>query len=98
MKAIKGIEIFDGHLLVKRDEPESEDRGIVLPEMAKRAKLRGTVVLTSKEGRDGKPMRFKAGDRVRFREHLTGNFAKVEVGGEEYILMPCHWIWARDSA
>jgi co-chaperonin GroES (HSP10) len=92
------IELFDGDLLVRRDKPEVETKqGIVLPDAALKPKLTGTVVLAAGTMKDGSPARYRAGDRVRFRQHMVENFANVEVDGETLILMPSHWCWARET-
>ena len=94
---MKGIEIFDGNLLVKRDAPEEEMKGIIMPDQAKRDKHSGTVVLAAAKEKDGSPARFTTGDRVLFQQHVVGNFCKVEVQDEEYLLIPSKWVWARES-
>ena len=94
---MKGIELFDGNLLVKRDAPEEEMKGIIMPDQARRDKHTGTVVLAAEKMKDGSPARFTKGDRVRFQQHITGNFCKVEIDEEEFLLIPSHWVWARES-
>jgi len=95
--SIKGLEIFDGNLLIQRDKAEETVKGIIMPDQAKRAKESGTVVLAAEKMKDGSPARFTKGDRVRFNQHMVGNFCNVEVDGETYLLIPSHWVWARES-
>ena len=90
------LEIFDGEILVKRDDPIKEtERGIVLPDRSAKELFSGTVALAAKTMRDGSPARFKPGDRVLFRRHQVGSFCNVEVDGETLMLIPSNWVWAR---
>ena len=93
---IDKIEIFDGEVMIRRDDPLRETaNGIVLPDSAAKDLFSGTVVVAAKTMKDGSPGRFKPGDRVLFRRHQVGSFCNVEVDGETLMLIPSNWVWAR---
>ena len=70
-------------IVLKRDEPEKEIGGIVIPEQAQGQEITCTVVATYEETEDQKPL-VKVGDRVLVGRYPGSDF---ELENEKVLLV-----------
>jgi chaperonin GroES len=90
------VRILGNRVLVKPDEEQEMEGGIVLPETAKEKPQRGTVIAVGPGERDedGKliPPDLKEGERVVYAKY-GGH--KIKLDGEEYIILDVDQVYAR---
>lgn len=80
---VSKIKPFQSRVLIKQDEAAAKTKsGIYIPDTAKEAPKRGTVIAVG-EGTEEEPMKFKVGDVVIFGRY-SGASILVE---DEYVIL-----------
>ena len=85
--------LHDKVLLKRLDQTETTEGGIIIPDTAAEKPQEGEVVAVGKgrilENGDILPLDVKAGDKVIFNKY---GFTEVNMGGEDYLIVPEHEI------
>lgn len=76
-------------VVIKREDMEEKVGGIILPDVAKKKQLRGTIVAVGSglilDSGELRPPNFEVGDRVLFPAYEG---TEVTVGGEDLLVFP----------